>query len=258
MILARREEPIVSRYRDRWTLSRREIKEEDEVSGLGFGGPGEPDAFLATGVYETGDFFEASSVDPKIHLLGCGAAGREDDPALLLGDPTSLDSGEGFLPGVGINTELDSAGWKAGSVPAHGCFQPTPGGRIVVLRQNPASTGKAGFSGGEVGTKEQDILFLHRPGETAKKGERIEVGQNTEESEQARPGAAGDRRWEMGGKIDPAGYFSNPRQAMGGPAGEREVGIGGEEKSRLGESLEKQELLGPLCTTQGNQGVGPG
>ena len=217
-----------------------------------------PDAFFAAGIEKAGDFFEASPGDPQFHLSGRGAAGREDNPAFSPGDPTSLDAGEGFLPGVGINTEFDSAGWKSGPGSSHGCLQPTASGRIVILRQDSTSPGKAGFSGGEVGTKEQDILFLHRPGETAKKGERIEVGQNTEESEQARPGAAGDRRWEMGGKIDPAGYFFSPRQAVGGPAGEREVGIGGEEKSRLGESLEKQELLGPLCTTQGNQGVGPG
>jgi len=45
---------------------------------------------------------------------------------------------------------------------------------------------------------------------------------------------------------------------VSGTASEGEVGISGEEKSRFGESLEKQELLGPLRTTKGDQGIGKG
>ena len=180
------------------------------MEGLGWGPADKPDAFLAAGVEETGDFPEANLGYPGFDLGNRGAAGREDDPGLLAGDPAGLDPGEAALARIRMNAEFQTAGWKFGPVSPHGRFQPAPGGRIIVLRKNPSGTGKTGFPGREVGTEKKLIAPFHLAGNTAKERERIEIGQDTKKSEQARTGEMRDRRWETGGEIDLADNFSSP------------------------------------------------
>ena len=123
------------------------------------------------------------------------------------------------------------------------------------MRKNPAGAGKPGLSWGEVGAEEEEVAPLHFAGCPAKKGKRIEVGQNAEEGEQARPGKMGDGRWEMGGEIDTAGDFSPSGEAAGGAAGEGEVGVGSQKEHRRGKFPKQKCLLDPLRTPQGDKGV---
>ena len=147
--------------------------DEDEMEGLGWGPADKPDAFLAAGVEETGDFPEANLGYPGFDLGNRGAAGREDDPGLLAGDPAGLDPGEAALARIRMNAEFQPAGWKFGTKAAHGRFQPAPGGRIIVLGKNPSGARKAGLPRGKVGAEKEQVSLSNSAGQTAEKGDGI-------------------------------------------------------------------------------------
>lgn len=228
------------------------------MGGSGRGVTDKPDAFLAAGIEETGDLFQPGPVDPGLHLSDRGTPGGKNDPSLIPGPPAGLDPGEGVLVGIGIDTEFDSTGWKAGPVSMHRRLQPTSGRKVVILGKNPPRPPKTGISGRQVGAEKEPIAPLHPAGKTAEEGKRIEVGENTEKGEQAWPRENGDGGREMGGQINPAGNLVFSGEASGCTTSQGEIGIGSEEEGRLREPLEKQGLLGSLRATQGDQGIARG
>jgi len=136
---------------------------------------GEPDGFFAAGVEEAGKSFQSGGADPGLHLGGGGSAGGEDSDCFPGADPAGLDPGEVFLPRVGVDGELQSAGGQLGAVAFHGCLQPATGGRVVVLVENLAGSGEAGSSPGEISTKEEEVAAAHSLGDAAKEREGIEI-----------------------------------------------------------------------------------
>ena len=79
---------------------------------------------------------------------------------------------------VGKDTESETAFRKAGPILGHRGFKPLAGHDVVVLMQDFARAGKAGWAGGQIGAEEQEVARGHRPTEPAKEGEGIQVGQN--------------------------------------------------------------------------------
>ena len=143
------------------------------MEGLGWGPADKPDTFLAAGVEETGDFPEANLGYPGFDLGNRGAAGREDDPGLLAGDPAGLDPGEAALARIRMNAEFQPAGWKFGTKAVYGCFQPEAGGEVFILGQHYLGAGKTGFPGRQVGTEQEQISLPHSAGQTAEKGDGV-------------------------------------------------------------------------------------
>jgi len=200
--------------------------DEDEMEGLGWGAADKPDAFLTAGVEETGDFSEANLGNPGFDLGHRGAAGGEDDPCLLAGDPAGLDPGQASLPGIGVDAEFQPAGRKFGAKSAYGYSQPQACGGVVVLGQNFPSTVQAGCPGRQVGAEQEQVSLPHPAGQTAKQRKRIEVGKNAEEGEQLVGGRREVKGGKRTGKINsPESLFAG-RQALGGATGKGEVGVG--------------------------------
>ena len=76
------------------------------MEGLGWGPADKPDAFLAEGVEETGDFPEANLGYPGFDLPYRGATGGEDDEGFFGGYPPGFDPGQAFLPRVGVHPKI--------------------------------------------------------------------------------------------------------------------------------------------------------
>jgi hypothetical protein len=115
-----------------------------------------------------------------------GAPGGENREGFPWGDPAGLDPGEGFLAGVGLNIEIEAALGKFRPITFHGRFEPTTGRSVIVLGQDLAGAGEAGFFRGEVGAEEKKIAGSHGPRQAAQEGEGIEIWQNAEKGDEPR------------------------------------------------------------------------
>ena len=62
-------------------------------------------------------------------------------------------------------------------------FQPLAGGKIVVLGEDTNSSRATVGSWGKIRAEKEKIIFLHEAAYGSKEGQRIEVGQNTKESD---------------------------------------------------------------------------
>lgn len=157
-----------------------------------------------------------------------------------------------------MDAKFQPSGGKFGATAAYGCFEPAAGGRIIVLRKNPLGAGKAGPPRGKVGAEEKQVASFHLAGQAAQEGEGLEVGEDTEEGEQSTRGKGEVEGGKSLGKVNFAEGFLLGGQAVGGSAGKREVGVGGQKIARFGKFLQKQGLFGSLRTPKGDQGIGEG
>lgn len=172
------------------------------MEGLGSRGTDEPDTFLAPGLKEPGNPLEVGEPDPGIHLGSGRAAGGKNGGGFFSGYPPSLDTGETFLAGIGMDAELQSALGQGGPIPSDRRLQPAPGGGVVVLGQNLEGPGETGFSRSEVGAEEKQIAGFHPLADAPQERKRIEIGENTKQGDESRVagGGYGGKREVKGGK----------------------------------------------------------
>jgi len=143
----------------------------------------EPDSLFPTGFDPSFQSSESRGLNPAFDLEASGATRGEDDDGKTVAHPACLDSGEIFLLRIGKNTKFEMAFGEFRSVSEDRGFQPFTGGRIIVLGEDANSSRATLDSRGKVCAEKEKIIFLHEAAYGSKEGQRIEVGQNTKESD---------------------------------------------------------------------------
>ena len=100
-------------------------------------------------------------------------------------DPTGLDSREGPLLWIRVKANVKSALGKLRTVSLHCGLYPSASDGVIVLRENVKGTPSPVFSWGKVCAEEEKVATFHGSSQTAQKRERIEIGKDAEESNEA-------------------------------------------------------------------------
>ncbi len=87
--------------------------------------------------------------------------------------------------GIRENTKFEMAFGEFRAISEGRCFEPISGRGVVVLGQYLTGAYKAGISWGKVGAEEEKVATFHGSSQTAQKRERIEIGKDAEESNEA-------------------------------------------------------------------------